>query len=118
MSDFLAFFILYVASFTIMQSTCYMVCIHQAWFWFPNHPGLISGITIGGFGLGALIFDPITSHLVNPSAVSKNENTGRFPDDVNDSFIPMMRTTIYIFAGIALFGIITVFQGPIKKVKE
>jgi hypothetical protein len=28
MSDFLAFFVLYVAAFTIMQSTCYMVCIH------------------------------------------------------------------------------------------
>ena len=36
------------------------------------------------FGLGALIFDPITSHLVNPSGFSKSEETGRFPNSVND----------------------------------
>lgn len=37
--------------------------------WYPNHAGLVSGIVIAGFGLGAFIFNPIVTLLVNPENV-------------------------------------------------
>jgi len=43
-----------------------MVPMHHGWLWFPDKPGLISGIIIGGFGLGALIFGPLATAIVNP----------------------------------------------------
>jgi MFS transporter, OFA family, oxalate/formate antiporter len=81
--------------------------------WFPSKKGLISGITIGGFGLGALVFDPISSALVNPEGIKPED--GKFPDSVNDNFISMYRTLLAIFALLVFIGIIGVFQAPIPE---
>ena len=38
--------------------------------WFPNHKGKSVGVTVGGFGLGALVFNYITTAVINPNNVS------------------------------------------------
>ena len=43
-----------------------MIPIHHGWLWFPESPGLVSGLAIGGFALGALIFDNVSTALINP----------------------------------------------------
>jgi hypothetical protein len=75
--------------------------------WFPGHPGLVSGITIGGFGLGALIFDPVTTKLVNPG--NEEATAGVFAWSVNENFQPMFRTYLAMVAGLALVGVAAVF---------
>lgn len=45
---------------------CYMVPLTCAWEYFPEKKGMITGIIIATFGLSALIFSPLSTHLVNP----------------------------------------------------
>ena len=68
--NFIAFAVLYVLGFGVCNGLSYMVPMHHGWLWFPNNPGLISGIIIGGFGLGALVFAPIATSIVNPNGES------------------------------------------------
>ena len=64
--NFTAFFWLYSMSWSLLIGISYMVSIHHGWLWFPERPGLISGLVIGGFGVGALIFDNVSTYLINP----------------------------------------------------
>ena len=66
MKNFIIFALLYTYGFGICNGLTYMVPMHHGWLWFPNQAGLISGIIIGGFGLGALVFAPLATLLVNP----------------------------------------------------
>ena len=54
--SFMAFFILFVGGFGILEGLCYMVPIQLGWKTVSKRSGLISGIIIAGFGAGALIF--------------------------------------------------------------
>ena len=37
--------------------------------WFPDRRGLITGIAVGGFGAGALVFAPLATHLIQSVGV-------------------------------------------------
>ena len=76
MKDFTPFAIFYVLGFSINQGIVYMVPVHHGWLWFPNNPGLVSGIILGGFGLGSLIFDNVLRVLVNPDDLPRDEESG------------------------------------------
>lgn len=71
-----------------------MVPVHQVWLWFPNYPGLATGILIGGFGLAALVLDPVTTAIINPNSLQPID--GKFPSEVNANFVYMMRSFIMI----------------------
>jgi MFS transporter, OFA family, oxalate/formate antiporter len=66
MKSYWAFFVFYCFSFGITTGFCYLITFHHTWLWFPDHKGLSSGICMGGYGLGALIFDNIMTPIVNP----------------------------------------------------
>ena len=70
---------LFVFGFGSMCGLTYMVPVHHGWLWFPERAGLVSGIIIGGFGLGPLIFNNLSLAIINPDNVSIDEK-GRFPD--------------------------------------
>jgi hypothetical protein len=62
-----------------------MVPIKLGWRSFPENPGLVSGIIIGGFSLGALIFTQAATLIVNPdnlSQVMTDDGKMVFPDSV------------------------------------
>ena len=82
MSNFTAFALLYAFGFGICNGLTYMIPMHHGWLWFPNKAGLISGIIIGGFGLGALVFAPLALALVNPEGESPID--GQFSKEVDD----------------------------------
>lgn len=48
--------------------------------WFPEHKGLINGLIVGGFGLGALLSTTIQTYFLNPDNVSPDSD-GYFNDD-------------------------------------
>lgn len=81
-TEFWVFTICYVAGFGITNALTYMVPVHHGWLWFPNRPGLVSGLIICGFGFGALIFNIMSLAIVNPSNESSDEQ-GKFSDKVN-----------------------------------
>lgn len=39
--------------------------------WFPNHKGLVTGISVGAFGLGSLVFNPLIQSLLASMGISK-----------------------------------------------
>ncbi|CAH8621135.1 unnamed protein product [Schistosoma intercalatum] len=78
----------------------YSVVLTVAASWFPDHRGLIVGMVAGGFGLGALVFTPIQTALINPNNVKVNNVTRRFTDpDVLDR----LPSAFLILGGILLF---------------
>ena len=85
--SFYVWYILYIFSYGIVNGLAYISPIQNAWLWFPDRPGLCSGIILSGFGLSALIFNNIVFILVNPNNESAVD--GVFPADVNDR-VPYM----------------------------
>ena len=63
--SFPVFSLFYVLAFG-SQNFVYMTPIHHVWQWLPSRPGLYSGILIGGYGLGAFVFDNVATHVINP----------------------------------------------------
>jgi len=51
-SSFYSFLGLFSVGFGLCNGLTYMVPVAHGWLWFPDCPGLISGIIIGGFGVG------------------------------------------------------------------
>ncbi|XP_068240494.1 oxalate:formate antiporter-like isoform X2 [Palaemon carinicauda] len=48
--------------------------------WFPKRKGLINGLIVGGFGLGALLSTTIQTYFLNPDNISPDSD-GYFKDD-------------------------------------
>ena len=69
------FFALYAFGQSINQGFTYMLPVHHTWLWFPKYPGLTSGIVIGGFGFGPLIWNNLATHLINPNDLPIDEET-------------------------------------------
>ena len=64
---FAGFAMFYSIGFAVNSGLVYMVPVHHSWLWFPNNPGLVSGIILGGFGVGSLIYDNVFTHIINPN---------------------------------------------------
>merc|ERR1711963_1308761 len=63
--------------------------------WFPKNKGFSVGIVVGGFGLGALVFNYITTAVINPNNVSPTHLT---PDSTEKYFMDpeVLRLTPYV----------------------
>ena len=112
---FWVFWAFYTFGFSINTAWAYLVPIHHSWLWFPKNAGLASGICMGGYGLGAFVFDNIMTPIINPNNLPfKNPctlgaNYGCFPEEVNANWKKMFYTLIGIFSGLAFIGILTVW---------
>ena len=49
----------------------YLVPLQLSWEAFPLKSGLATGIVVGGFGFGGLIFSFLTAKLVNPENLNQ-----------------------------------------------
>ena len=101
---------LFVFGFGSMCGMTYMVPVHHGWLWFPERAGLVSGIIIGGFGLGPLIFNNLSLAIINPDNVSIEEN-GKFPDVINQKFPEMITTIWYCWVCLVGFSTLLIFSG-------
>lgn len=71
----------------------YIVPIAMLQKWFPDKPGLITGIAVAGFGFGAVITAPVGQHLIN--------NTPHVP---TKAFLPLgIGYFVAILIGASLF---------------
>ena len=62
-----------------------------------------------------LIFDNVLTHIVNPNNESADDETGFYPQDVDDRFMMTWRILIACWFVLAIVGIATTFPGPIPK---
>ena len=110
MDEFIAFVALNVLGFSLCNGLTSMIGVHHGWLWFPNRPGLISGLILGGFGLGSLIFSPIATYLVNPDGIQAVD--GRFPNQVSQRVPNMFLILNICFSVMCFVCFILIFPGP------
>lgn len=101
---------MYVFQYSAMYGVCYTIPIHHAWLWFPDKPGLASGVVFFFFGLSGLVFNNVAVYLVNPGDESPT-NEGIYPDSVNARVPYMLKTLSYIYIAIVLLSIVFFFPG-------
>jgi hypothetical protein len=115
MTNYWAFWFFYCFGWGLTTGWCYLVTFQHTWLWFPDHPGLASGICMGGYGVGSLVFNNIMTPIMNPGnesfiyPCSEGANYGCYPKDVNENFKFMMYVLISVFLGLVCVGILTVW---------
>lgn len=98
----------------------YLVPLICGWEWFPERKGLVSGLTLGGYGFGSFIFSLISTKLVNPEGKSaeiedpNNKDVKFFTPDVADRVPMMLRTLVYIWAGFVFVAVLLISRRPEK----
>ena len=70
--------------------------------WFPRQKGLVNGVIVGGFGLGAFVFNQIQSTYLNPMNEAL-DNDGYFTDDKILDRVP----SVFLLLG-SIYGVIQV----------
>lgn len=96
----------------------YLAPIQTGWRTFPQKSGLTSGIIIGGFGLGGLIFSNVATAIVNPDNLSCYENEEGlliFADSVTLKVPNMLRILIICYAAIVVLALLLIIE-PQKNV--
>lgn len=74
---------------------------------------------MGGYGIGALVFDNIMTPIINPDNLPftnpcfADANYGCYAESVNANFKRMMYSIITLYAVLVLIGIIFVHKGPL-----
>lgn len=92
--SFWMFYSFYCLAWGLNTGFAYLVTLHHSWLWFPQMPGLASGICMGGYGVGALVFDNIMTPIMNPNnedfitpcPTVLNANFGCYPASVDQNF--------------------------------
>lgn len=77
------FIVTYCIMFGIGIGLPYSVFLSVASSWFPEHRSAIVGLIAAGYGLGALVFTPIQTALINPNNnpdFNDPDVTGRIPN--------------------------------------
>ncbi|CAH8871625.1 unnamed protein product [Trichobilharzia szidati] len=77
----------------------YSVVLAVASTWFPEHRGLVVGLIVGGFGLGAVVFTPVQTALINPNNLPVNNVTRQF---TNPEVLNRVPVAFLILGGIVL----------------
>lgn len=71
--NYQAFHWLYALSWSTNAGIAYFAAMHHGWFFFPDKPGFASGVILAGFGGGALIFDNLSTAIINPDNIPIND---------------------------------------------
>lgn len=57
--------------------------------WFPHNKGLVSGLVVGGYGLGGILFATLQTEFLNPNNVSPGDD-GFFHDEALLGRVPQL----------------------------
>ncbi|VDO03654.1 unnamed protein product [Rodentolepis nana] len=95
------FIVTYCIMFGIGIGLPYSVFLSVASSWFPEHRSAIVGLIAAGYGLGALVFTPIQTALINP-----NNNPDFHSPDVTDRIPNALLVFGGIILGMQIIGII------------
>lgn len=110
-TSLLALVLIYGLGSGMGTGSAYMASIVAAQKWFPQAKGIVTGIIVGGFGLGGLIFTWLQTKYMNPNNVSPDCD-GFFPETV---FIRTPHLFLYmgaIFTVVQTIGCIIAFPPP------
>ena len=110
MTQFFPFMFLFSIGFGFCNGLTYMVPLQHGWLWFPEKPGLISGIIVGGFGIGTFALNLICLQIVNPDNIAADDD-GKFPESVDKQVPVMLKTLVLVRLGMAVISCVMIFPG-------
>lgn len=116
--SFYGFMFCYCGAVAFANGLTYSVPLHVAWAYFPGREGLMSGIIIGSYGLGGVIFNFVSTALVNPefesSAIHDEHDSLEypFPDYIGDNTPGMLRNLSIIWASMMLMTLLILQTEP------
>ena len=85
--------------------------------WFPRNHGTVSGIVVGGYGLGGIIFTSVQTAYLNPENVSP-EDDGFFHDAALLDRVPsLFLVQAAICAGLQLCGVLGIRPPPPERLE-
>lgn len=109
-TSYLAFKWLYAFSFALNNGLTFYASVHQAWLFFPDHPGLATGLIFSGLGGAGFVFDNLSTKLINPDNIPISSPD--FSSVVNERFTLMFNWLIFCWAFIVLATAILVWKAP------
>ena len=102
----------YGTLFGLGTALAYTPPLGVAMRWFPKSKGLVNGIIVGGFGLGAFIFNQIQTAYLNPNNFELDDGK-YFKDDRILNRVPslfLMLGAIYSIIQVGLFFILFCYK--------
>ena len=101
----LSHFLYGLISFGVGDGICNLSTITNAWKYFPESKGTISGIVLAGLGLSASILNPLADFIVNPNLMN-TDVYGFYPFEVASRLTLFLYVIIIAFSVLGLIGII------------
>lgn len=89
----------------------YIAAIIGANRWFPQSKGLMTGIVVGSFGFGGLVWSPLQTLYMNPRN-EQADDSGNFPQSVYEKTPSMFLYIALIFGTLQAIGCILASPGP------
>jgi hypothetical protein len=110
-----AFKYLYCGGYAFAVGLTYMVPVQIGWQLYPKNLGTVSGVVIGGFGLGNIIFSKVSTHVVNPTnahlieiELPDGQVVSCFPESVSLLVPHMLRVLFFGFFGVILLSLVLI----------
>lgn len=113
-NSFWLFVLIYGIGFGLTSGLIYLIPLYNAYKYFPQKKGMLTGIIMGGYGLGTFISSLIFLKMVNPSN-DKIGADGDFTKEVADNFPIGLQTISYYFAILLFVGCVLLqeYKGPL-----
>ncbi|CAG0918154.1 unnamed protein product [Notodromas monacha] len=84
--------------------------------WFPDKRGLVTGIIVGGFGLGSFVATPIQTAILNPENFSVDPGSRFFTEDAVLDRVPYVFLILgCMYACLQFVGCLCLTNPPEKK---
>ena len=113
---------LYGVSFGICNGLSYTIPLKICWDHYPERKGMVSGVIIGGFGLGSFLFGFISTMCINPHnkqiLSSGTEMEGLYDDSVAANVMPALRTMVLLWAALIIIGVLLLKVKAVMKTQE
>lgn len=103
----------YGLMFGVGIGIAYVPALATGMRWFPKNKGLVNGIVVGGFGLGAFVFAQVQTAYLNPRNRHPNDQ-GYFTDPLVLERVPNVFLLLSsVYAALQLIGCILLFSHDI-----
>lgn len=99
------FTLIFGIGFGICNGLAYTIPLNICWQYFPEQKGLVSGFILCGFGIGSLMFNFLTTILVNPDNSTVNPKTGLYDQEVAKNVPKMLQILCICWISLAASGI-------------
>lgn len=115
--NFLLFRIFFPTFYGFGIGFAYMVHLYLSWKYIPGREGILSGIINIGVGAGGMLFTYLGNYLANPDTISADRNLNNESNfkpfyDIRENVPIMLRTLLYIYAGLFIVAVLTIQGYP------